>query len=71
MLCHQIAELSLKMCPWRLTGVAVAIALQGPDLLINDLVLMLVLVVWHHLNHKCVNQVINAPIVLPLQPMRF
>ena len=35
MLCHQIAELSLKMCPWRLTGVAVAVALQGPDLLIQ------------------------------------
>lgn len=36
MSCRQIAELNLKLCPWRLTAVAVAVALQGLDLLIQQ-----------------------------------
>jgi hypothetical protein len=36
MLYRQIAGSNLAMCPWRLTGVPVAVALQGPDLLIQQ-----------------------------------
>ena len=35
MLCCQIAELNQLMFPWRLTGVAVAVAQQGLDPLVR------------------------------------